>query len=578
MPKVRSGATPKSGNATGGRRSGKSEAIAKTQRNGLQAALIVVSYIGSALGPRGRYKAMYKSDNFVTPVLVTKDGWEALNRLEIEHPAAKVMREAGKALHFSVGDGTITAMVLSGALLRRAEQLMRIEVHPSVIAEGYALAGDKALEIMKELAQEFDIEDRESVLKVARSCLETKVPPEDAAFLAPMVADAVGKVKAYDGRGAFVDPDQIDVIKKTGGTLRDSQLINGIGLWREPTRYWMPYDVRDAKIAFIGEELQVRLALMSPLFKPEIQIKSPEQMKAFKDEERKMLMDKIQLVLDTGCNVIVSSKTYDDYVQVGLGRLGILAIRRALDADIKRLAKATGGNIIAETVNITKDDLGYAEHIYVKNLEGDNWIFFEGCKDPKAVSILIRGSSQNVVETAGLAVKSAINSIDRAAREKAVFPGGGALEAELAHRLKAWARTLHGKRQLAATRYAEALESIPTMLAQSCGLKPLDSMIKIRAEHANGSRWFGVDSAGLQLADMQGSGVLDVYAVKAQVLKTATEVANTVIRVDGIFSRPKYIPKRKKHPGPGGQRMTAEMRDPDYHPPAEVRRFMKETW
>ncbi len=577
MPKVRRGAA-KAAKAPRGKNPKKPDAVAKKQRNGLEAALIVYNFIGSALGPRGSYKMMVKNDNFVRPVMVTKDGYEALNRLEIEHPVAKVMMEAGKWMHFTIGDGSITSIVLAGALLRRAEALMQVEVHPSLIADGYYQAHDKAQEIMRSLARKFDVEDRESVLQLARTSLETKLSPEDAAFLAPMVADAVGRIKDYNEHGVFIDPDQIDVIKKIGGTLQDSQLISGVGLWREPTRYWMPYDIRDARIAFISEELQTRLIFVSPIFRPEIRIKDPAKMKEFKDEERRMLMQKIDPVIKTGANVIVSSKTYDDYVQVALGRMGIMAIRKAIESDHKRLAKACGGKILAECANITREDLGYAGHIFVKNLEGDNWIFFEGCKDPKALSFLIRGSSSNVVEAVGSAIKSAINCIDRATRDGMVYPGGGALEAEVALRLKDWARTLYGKQQLAATRYAEALESIPTMLAKSAGLKPLDSMIKVRSEHARGRSSYGVDVIRMKLADMKNSGVVDVLAVKSQILKTATETAITMIKVDGVFSQPKFIPTRKKHPGPGGQRVTAPMHDPDYHPPAEVRKFMPETW
>ena len=573
MAKARSSvsSTPK---GPAGRRPANPDAVAKQQRNGLEAALIAISFIGSALGPRGSYKMMV--DNFgnkVRPVMVTKDGYNALNRLEIEHPVAKVMREAAKAMHLTVGDGSISMLLLAGGLLRRAEALMQIEVHPSLIVDGYAKAEQKAEEIMDELAKEFNAEDRTSVLNLVRSVLETKLSEEEAVLLAPMVADAIDRVKVRNGKGWFIDPDQIDVITKTGGTMHDSQLINGIGLWREPTRYWMPYEVRDAKIAFIAEELEVRLALMSPLFKPEIQITDPRQMKVYKDEERRMLMDKIGFVLKTGANVIVSSKTYDDYVQVALGRLGILAIRRALDKDINRLAKATGANIIPECINITKDDLGYAGHIYVKNLQGDNWIFFDECKDPKAVSLLIRGSSQNTIEEAGSAIKSALLAVDRATRTPRVFPGGGALEAEIAQRLKNWAPTLHGKQQLAAMRYAEALESIPTMLAKSAGLNPLDALLKIRNAHATGSPWYGVDSKNRKLIDMEDSGVLDVFEVKEQMFKTATEVANTMIQVDGVYKKPKFVPT-KRPAGPPERRVTKTVVDENYRPPAEVRKFM----
>jgi len=555
----------------------KPDAYTKAQKTALDAAMIIVSFIGSALGPRGAEKMLIQRNNFVKPVMVTKDGHEALNRMEVEHPVAKLLVEAGKWMDFTVGDGSISAILLSGALLRRAEELMKKEIHPSIIADGYAMAQEKAQEIMKEIAQKFDPEDRESVLKLARTCLETKLPADDAAFLAPMVADAVQKVKAYNQHGLFIDPDQIDVVTKVGGTLRNSELINGIAMWREPTRYWMPYDIHDAKIAFIAEELVHRLLLMSPLFKPEIQITSPEQMKTYRDEEVKILMDKAMLVLKTGANVIVSAKTYDDHVQVALGRLGIMAIRRAMPADIARLAKATGGKIIAEIVNLTPQDLGYAEHIYVKPLQGDNWIFFEGCKDPKAVTIIVMGSSANVSDAAGSAIKNAIHNIDRAARDPAVFPGGGSLEAEIAGRLKRWAYTLHGRQQLAVLKYAEALETIPTMLAESCGMNPLDAMLKIRSEHAKGSTWFGIDVVNMRLADMQDGGVIDTKAVKSQVLKTATEVAITMIKVDGLFTQPKRIPKRKA-PGPGSKRHTAIIRDADYRPPAEVRRFMQEAW
>jgi chaperonin GroEL (HSP60 family) len=568
MPQVRRRATPKKENAS------RQDAFTKAQRNNLDAALLLVSVIRTALGPRGSYKMFLKKDNFVRPVMVTKDGYEALNRMEVEHPAAKVLVDAGKWIDLTVGDGSVSMLLLTGALLQHAEELMRKQIHPSTIIDGYARASEKAQEVMRSLALKFDPEDRIELVNLARSCIETKLSAAESAYLAPLVAEAAEKVKEYNYQGIFIDPDQVDIVKKTGGTIGDSELINGIALFREPTSGTMPREVHGAKIAFIGETLKLRIRKTA--FKPEIQIDTPEQMSAFKEEEQQMMMEKVRVILRTGANVIISKESFDDHVQITLGRMGIMAIRRAMPVDIERLARATGGRIIPEIEAITPQDIGYAEHISVRNLEGDNWLFVEGCKDPKAVTMLIRGSSSNAVEAAGSAVRCALYSIERAARDPAVFPGGGALEAELARRLKRWAYTLHGKEQLAALKYAEALESIPTMLAESCGLNPLDALLEMRRAHASGSAWFGVDVENRQLAEMQDRGVIDIITVKSQVVKTATEVAMLMIRVDGVFTKPKWKPPGKALEMPA-HRASPNQRVPGFHY-GEARQFLPETW
>jgi archaeal chaperonin len=364
-----------------------------------------------------------------------------------------------------MGDGSVSVVLLTGALLEKAQELMKMEIHPATIVDGYNLAEQKVLELLRELAQDFDPEDKGSMVNLARSCMETVLSRDESAFMARLVVEGAEKVRERTHEGLTIDPDQVSIVKKTGGTVLDSELINGIALYREPTRNATPRDVHDARIALISETLKIRRTI----FKAEITMDSPEQMKAFKEEERRLLMEKVQVILRTGANVIISKGTYDDYIQLALTKMGIMAIRRAQVPDIEKLARATGGRIVPEIETITSEDLGYAKHIHVRTLEQENWLFVEGCKAPKAVTLLIRGSSSSAVETAGIAVRTALFSLERETRDPAVFPGGGSLEAELAHRIRKWALSLHDRRQLVVLKYAEALESIPLTLAESCG-------------------------------------------------------------------------------------------------------------
>jgi archaeal chaperonin len=334
----------------------------------------------------------------------------------------------------------------------------------------------------------------------------------------------------------------------------------------------MPQTVVGAKIALIREPLEMRRMAI----KPEIAISSPEGLTSFTDEEHRILMDKVDTILKTGATVIICEGGLDDFVQITLGRRGILAIRRATKVDMNNLARAIGGRVVDDIDTISEDDLGYSDRISVRMMEGDNWLFIEGCRNPKAVTILLRGSSSNVVEGAGRAVRSALLSLDRATRNPEVFPGGGSLESELARQIGTWSLSLTGREQLAARKYAEALESTPRTLSETSGLNSLDALLALRSAHANGVKWFGVDVIGRRLADMKDSRVIDVKAVKLQVIRSASEVARTLIRIDGVFTKPKWNPPKRKE-GPAAHRVTPPTRVPgfDY---GEAKQFIPETW
>ncbi len=518
------------------------------------------------------HKMLAKKTDFVRPVVVTNDGYTIIQRMEVEHPAARLLLDASKWLDFTVGDGTLSVMVLTGALLEGAKDLLNRGVHPSTIVEGYTRAERKAEELLDRLTVTIDPTDRVVLTDIARSCIETKIESPECDHLANLVTDAAVRVAERTHLGLTMEPEYVNVVKKTGGGLIDSELIDGMAIFREPTSHTMPRSVEGARIALVSEPLQIRRMVT----KPEITINSPEGLRSFTDEEHRILMDKVETILKTGANVIICGEGLDDYVQITLGRRGILAIRRATSVDMKNLARAIGGRVVADIDTITEDDIGYAKKISVRMMEGDNWLFVEGCKNPKAVTILLRGSSSNVVEGAGRAIRSALLSIDRVTRKPSVFPGGGSLEAELSRQIATWSLSLPGREQLAARKYAEALESIPRTLAETSGLNTLDALLELRSAHANGMRWFGVDVRGRKLADMTKSRVVDVKAVKLQVIQSASEVARTLIRIDSVFTKPKWNPPRPKE-GPAAHRVTAPARVPgfDY---GEAKRFIPETW
>jgi thermosome len=510
------------------------------------AAKIMGDIMRTALGPRAMRKMIVETFE----VTVTSDGITLLEKINIQHPTAKIIAESSKWTDIVVGDGTTSVAVFAASLLERAQELIEMGLHPTTIVDGYLDAGVKAEAILDELVHRVDPEDRKELVKVATTAIETKIDSLDTPILANLVVEAVLQVTSKRDDTFIVDKDALNVVKKWGFSLASSELVHGMAIWREPTSHSMPTRIEDAKIALINPPFEIKKTVITP----EIRMSSPGDMKAFTDEEHRVLMTMVEKVLSVGANVVVCAGGLDDYVQIKLGRLGILAVRRAQDDDMKKLAKAIGGRIVNEIETLAPEDLGYAKLVETRRLEWDTWLFFEGCRNPKAVTLLIRGGTSRVVDEAERAVNDAIMATKAVIEGPVIVVGGGAVEAEIAQRIRAWSRNLHGRKQLVARKFAEAVECIPTALAQSAGMQEIDTLAELRTRHSDGGKWFGVDVFSGKVSDMFIKGVLEPYIVKLQVLKSAVETAAMILRIDGLVIAPKKGP-RPRHtsmtPGQG---------------------------
>ena len=508
-----------------------------TWNNNILAAKVLADLMRTSLGPKG-FDKMFKE---AVDVTVTNDGRTILEKLKLQHPVAKMIAESSKWADLLVGDGTTTVAVLSSMLLWNARRLLEDEVHPSVVADGYLESMEKSLKILDKLAVEIDPGDKKQLLRVALTSLRTKVmDDEDLGYIAGLIVEAIVRVTEKMPWGASVDKDSIHVVKKYGKSVADSALINGLAIWREPTSGTMPTRVEKAKIALINTNLEIKKMTVG---KPEITIKDPRHMRGFIQEEHRIFEDMLQKIRASGANVVICQFGIDDYVQLALGGMGILGVRRAQEADMKSLSKATGAKVVPIDA-LTAETLGEAELVEMRPLELEKYMFFEGCKDPKASTLLLRGGVGRVVDELGRAVEDALMATKDAIERPQVVAGGGAVEAEMARQLRTWARSVRGRKQLAILRFAEALDSIPEALAETAGMNKLDTLIELRWRHGQGGVWFGVDADAGKTGDMMKKGVVEPAKVKAQVLKIAAETAAMVLRIDSSF----VAPRKGKHP------------------------------
>jgi thermosome len=514
----------------------------EAQRNNITAAALVAEIVRTSLGPRGMDKMLVDSLGDVT---ITNDGATILKEIDVQHPAAKMMVEISKATDSEVGDGTTSTVVLAGALLERARSLIDKDVHPTLIVDGYRKASQEAIKILNEIGIKADLSNKEDLLKVARTSLSTKLVSRDSEHLAKLVVDALLQVseKLPDGKYK-VDIDNIKVEKKPGGSVLDTLLVKGIVVDKEVVHAGMPKRVEKAKIALINSALEIE----KTEFDAKINISDPAQMKAFLDEEANMLKEMVEKIKKAGATVVVCQKGIDDIAQHYLAKSGILAVRRVKMSDMEKLAKATGGRVVTSLDEITESDLGYAGLVEERKIEEDKWVFIEGCKNPKAVTILVRGGGQRIVDEAERSVHDAIMTVKDVLEKPLVVAGGGAPEAELAAKLRDFAASLPGREQLAVQKFAEALETIPLTIAENAGMSPLDVQVELAAAHGQGKKWFGVDALGNKCADMLAKEVIEPVAVKEQVIKSATEAASMILRIDDIVS----AGKSKTPPTPPG--------------------------
>lgn len=513
------------------------------QKNNINAAKLIAEIIASSLGPRGMDKMLVDSIGDIT---ITNDGATILKEIDVQHPAAKMMVEVAKATDSEVGDGTTSAVVIAGALLEKAESLIDNDIHPVIIADGYKKAATKAISFLGEISKKIDISDKQTLEKVARTSMLTKLVAVEAADLAKLVVSAVLSITEEKDGGYRANISNVKVEKKAGGSISDSQMINGIVLDKEIVNNNMPKKIQNAKIALVSAPLEIE----KTEFEAKINISNPNQIKSFMEEENQILKEMVEKIKNTGANVILCQKGIDDIVQHYLAKAGIMAVRRIKESDMSKLAKATGARVVGNVDDLTEKDLGLAQNVEEKQIEDDNWTYIEGCKNPKAVTFLIRGGSQRVVDEVERAIHDALMVVKDVIERPYFVPGGGAPEAYMATKLRAWAQSLSGREQLAVEKFAEALESIPISLARNSGMNPIDAITQLRAKQSAGEKYAGVDAVSGIIGDIEKIDVLEPIKVKEQVIKSATETANMILRIDNVVAVSRSSPPPQM-PGQG---------------------------
>ncbi len=505
----------------------------EAQKNNIMAAKIVAETIKTTLGPRGMDKMLIDSLGDIT---ITNDGASILKEMDVEHPAAKMIVEVSKTQDDMVGDGTTTAVVLAGELLKKAEELLEQNIHPMVVVSGYRKAAQKAMEILDKKAVTVDLADRKSLKNVALTSMRSKIVGAASDHLAEIAIDAVRQIAEKRGDSILADIDNIQMTKKEGKSLNDTELVNGIILDKEVVHAGMPKRVEKAKIALVNAPLEIE----KTEFSAEIRIRDPSQMKAFLDQENRMLKGMVDKIASAGANVVVCQKGIDDMAQHFLAKAGVMAIRRAKESDMDKLGRATGGRVITNLDDLKPEDLGYAEVVEERKIGDDKMTFIEKCKNPTSVSILIRAGLERMVDEAERSMKDALSVVSDVFEKNKIVAGGGAIEAEIAKELRKYASKIGGREQLAIEAFAEGMEAIPKTLSENAGLEPIDILVNLRAEHekANGQT-MGVEIFSGKIVNMQEKGVIEPVVVKEQAIKSAAEVAAMILRIDDVISSTK---------------------------------------
>ena len=506
------------------------------QRSNITAAIIVSEVVKSTLGPRGMDKMLVDTLGDVT---VTNDGATVLDDIDVQNPAAKMMVEVAKTQDDEVGDGTTTAVVLSGELLKRAQDLLDDNVHPTIIVAGYKKAADRAVQIIDSLAEPVKLDDKVALKKVAMTAMHSKGLGGAREHFADIAIEAVRLVMEKRGDSMYADIDNIQLIKKEGKSLLDTSLVKGIIVDKEVVHPGMPKQVKNAKIAMLDAALEIEKTEISA----EIRINDPTQMKAFLDEENSMMKEMVDKVKASGANVVLCQKGIDDTTQHYLAKEGMLAVRRIKKSDMEKLARATGGRIITNLDDLKASDLGKAGLVEEKKIGDDKMVFIQDCKDPRSVSILIRAGLERLVDEAERALNDALSVVADVVHKPKVVTGAGAIEAELTRKLKEYAIKVGGREQLAIEAFAESLEMIPKTLADNAGLNRIDIMVALRSAHEKKEGvTMGVDVFDGKVKDMKKQGVLEPARVKEQAIKSAAEAASMILRVDDVIAAAKPPP------------------------------------
>jgi thermosome len=521
----------------------------EAQTNNIMAATVIAEVLKSTLGPRGMDKMLIDGLGDIT---ITNDGASILDEIDVQHPAAKMMVEVAKTQDDMVGDGTTTAVILAGELLKKAEDLMDQNIHPTVIVRGYRNAVDKAIEALAKLAIKVDIEDRETLKKVSMTSMGSKAVGNARDHLSEITIDAVKLIAEKRGDKIIADIDNIQRVKKVGKSLFDTELIRGIIIDKEIVNAGMPKKVEDAKIALLDSPLEVE----KTEFSAEIRIRDPTQMQAFLDKETLMLKDMVSKIKASGAKVLFCQKGIDDVAQHFLAKEEIIAARRVKQSDMEKLARATGGKIITKLDDLNTNDLGEAGLVEERKVGDDKMIFVEKCKEPRSVAILIRAGLERMVDEADRAMNDALCVVADVIQDQNIVAGGGATEAEIAKVLRAYATKVGGREQLAVEAFADSVEIVPKTLAENAGLESIDILVGLRAAHdKKDGHLMGVDVFKGEIVNSYDDGVIEPLKVKEQAMKSATEVASMILRIDDVIAATK--PKGGGGP-PGG------MPDEDY--------------
>jgi archaeal chaperonin len=506
------------------------------QQNNITAAKLVTQMVKTSLGPRGMDKMLVDTLGDVT---ITNDGATILKEIDVEHPAAKIMVEISKSVDNEVGDGTTSVVLLAGSLLEKAEELINKKVHPTLIVDGFRKSAEKAIELLKEIAEKIDPQDKEYLKKIATTSMSSKLTSTNSPELSNIVINAVLSIleKSNEYNNKFkVDVDNIKVEKKPGGSIGDTKLINGIVLDKEVVHGGMPKRVENAKIVLLNCPLEIE----KTEFDAKININNPEQIQQFINEENMMLKAMVDKISITEANVVLCQKGIDEMAQHYLAKSGILSVRRIKESDMFKLSKATGARLITNLDDLTHEDLGHANLVEERHIESDKWVFVEECKNPKSVTILVRGGSQRVIDEVERSIHDAIMSVKDVVEYPYIITGAGAPEAFLCHKLREWVNRLSGREQLSAEKFIEALESIPLTLAENAGMDPIDSKVQLHTKASTSNKpKYGIDVIHGKISDVSVKEIFEPLAVKEQVINAATEASSMILRIDNVIASSK---------------------------------------
>jgi len=517
----------------------------EAQYNNIRAAMAIADAVRSTLGPKGMDKMLVDS---MGDVVITNDGVTILKEIEVEHPAAKMIVEVAKAQDEECGDGTTTAVVLAGELLKNAMDLIEQDIHPSVIAEGYRLASKKACEVLEKVAIEVKPDDDELLKRLAETAMTGKVAEANKEMLAEIAVKAVKAVAEEINGKIKVDLDNIKVEKKQGGSVEDTELINGIILDKERVHPDMPTVVKNAKILLLNAALEVKKTEVDA----QIRITDPEQLQKFLDQEEKMIKEMVDKIKNSGANVLICQKGIDDLAQHYLAKAGIFAVRRVKKSDMEKLSRATGASILTDLDEIKPEDLGEAGKVEERKIGEDKMVFITDCKVAKAVSILVRGGTEHVVDEIERGLHDALSVVAVAMEDGKMITGGGSSAIEISMALRDYAATGGGREQLAIEKFADAVEVVPRALATNAGIDPIDILIKLRKEHSEGKKHIGVDVFKGDVGDMKELNVLEPLRVGVQAIKSATEAAIMILRIDDVIAA-REVEKKGKGKEEGGE-------------------------